>query len=133
MLRQLTRLVDLVSEGEKSRSILDRLHALEREAESAQRALSAAEKDAAAPVKLPAPEEMMRLLFDLEARLLADVSRGREELRRLFRDGRIDLVPQPGGFYVARSEILPLVVLMSPPPKGSPEERYTASSCAGRI
>ena len=71
----------------------------------------------------------MRLVFDLEARLLADVSRGREELRRLFRDGRIDLVPQPGGFYVARSEILPLVVLMLPPPGGSPEERYTASSC----
>jgi hypothetical protein len=76
---------------------------------------------------------MIELALALEHRLLADVSRGREPLRRLFKDGRIDLIPQPGGFYIARSEILPLVVLMSPPPKGSPEERYTASSCAGRI
>jgi len=76
---------------------------------------------------------MIELALALEHRLLADVSRGREQLRRLFKDGRIDLIPQPQGFYVARSEILPLVVLAAPPPKGSPEGGYTASSCAGAI
>lgn len=58
----------------------------------------------------------------------------REELRRFFRDGRIDLVPQPGGFYVARSEILPLVLLTRGFHEGNTGfVRYTASSCAGRI
>ena len=76
---------------------------------------------------------MVRLVFDLEPRLMADVAAGREELRRLFRNGRIDLVPQPGGFYVARSEILPLVPLTKTPPEVSPGGRYTAVSCAGRI
>jgi hypothetical protein len=71
-------------------------------------------------------------VFDLERRLLADVAKGREELRRLFRGGRIDLIPQPGGFYVARSEILPLVLLTQTSPGENPGfVRYTASSCAG--
>ena len=32
-------------------------------------------------------------------------ARGAKKLRRIFRDGRITLVPQPGGFYIARSEV----------------------------
>jgi hypothetical protein len=57
---------------------------------------------------------------------------GREELRRIFRDGRITLVPQPGGFYIARSEILPLV-LAPPAPQEDLGGGYPASSYAGRI
>jgi hypothetical protein len=64
----------------------------------------------------------MGVVFDLEKRLLADTTRGREELRRIFRAGRIALMPQPSGFYVARSEILPLVLLtLSPSPEPSSE------------
>jgi hypothetical protein len=74
-----------------------------------------------------------QLVFDLEKRLLGDVGRGREELRRIFRDGCITFVPQPGGFYIARSEILPLVLLTPPPSEGDQGGRYTAVSCAGRI
>jgi hypothetical protein len=44
--------------------------------------------------RLPSPEDMLAIVFDLERRLMADVARGREELRHLFRNGRIDLVPQ---------------------------------------
>ena len=78
------------------------------------------------------------MVFDLERRLASDVTCAREELRHLFREGRIDLIPQPGGFYVARSEILPLTLLTRPPPEDLPGERdvvsrYSASSCAGRI
>ena len=88
----------------------------------------------AKPIKLPTPEEMVRIVFELERRLMADVTRGREELRRFFRDGRIDLGPQPGGFYVARSEILPLVLLTRDSPGENPGSvRYTGSGCAGRI
>ena len=91
-------------------------------------------------MKLPAPDDLYPIVFDLERRLTADVAAGREELRRLFRDGRITMLPQPGGFYVARSEILPLVLLTQPPPgehsggRGADViSRYSASGCAGRI
>jgi hypothetical protein len=87
------------------------------------------------PVPLPAPDELMEIVFDLEKRRQADPTRGREELRRIFRDGKITLFPEPGGFYVARSEILPLV-LLSQTPAPSPGDqggRYLAPCCAGRI
>jgi hypothetical protein len=92
--------------------------------------LAALERDAAAVIQLPAPDDLLQLVFDLEKRLLGDVGRGREELRRIFRDGRITFVPQPGGFYIARSEILPLVLLTPPPSEGDQGGRYTAVSCA---
>ena len=63
--------------------------------------------------------------------LHTDPASGREELRRIFRDGRITLVPQPDGFYIARSEILPLVLLTPPPSQEDPGGRYPAVSCAG--
>jgi hypothetical protein len=37
--------------------------------------------------------------------------RAREELRRLLRDGRIVLEPQPDHVYLARTELLPLMLL----------------------
>ncbi len=93
-----------------------------------------------------------------KVKLFRSLFRGREDLYptrfiskktgkpgyHIFRDGRITLLPQPDGYYVARSEILPLVLLTQPPSvadqggrgTGAPRlaaHRYTASSCAGRI
>jgi len=131
--RQIERLVEFIADGQGSPAVRDKLRTLEREAAIERRTVTALEKNATTPIRLPTPEEMIRLVFDLEPRLMADVSKGREELRRLFRNGRIDLVPQPGGFYIARSEILPLVLLTKTPSEDLPGGRYTASSCAGRI
>ena len=66
---------------------------------------------------LPSPDELLDLVFDISRRLTADTTRGREDLRHIFRDGRITLVPQPGGFYIAGSGVLPLVLLTTPPPR----------------
>ena len=60
---------------------------------------------------------MLKLAYALEGRLASDTVRGREELRELFKDGLITLVPQPGGYYVARSAVLPLVLITKPPPE----------------
>lgn len=46
-----------------------------------------------------------------------------DRVRHLFRDGRIDLVPHAGGFCVARSEILPLGLLVEPPSEENPGGR----------
>jgi hypothetical protein len=119
--------------GHGSASVADKLRGLEREANAERSALEVLEKEAGTVIRLPAPDELLSIVFDLEKRLLADPARGREELRLIFRDGRITLVSQPAGFYIARSEILPLVLLTPPAPQEDLGGRYTASSCAGAI
>jgi DNA invertase Pin-like site-specific DNA recombinase len=132
----IAKLVDFITQGLGTKTVSARLKTLEREAEEQRRTIASLEKAASVPIKLPTPDEMLEIVLDLERRLNADPARGREELRRLFRDGRIDLIPQPDGFYIARSEILPLVLLTTPPSvadQGGRNQvsRYSASSCAG--
>lgn len=133
---QLQNLVDHIAEGRATTAVTERLRALEAHARRARADIARVEAIVQAPVPLPSPDELVARAMRLSERLCQDIPRGREELRRVFRDGRIDLLPQPGGFYVAKSEILPLVLLSqvppSPPGEGG-ESRYTASGCAGRI
>lgn len=136
--REIGNLIDFVAAGRGTQAVSTRLKALELGAAAETKALAGLERALSGPIKLPDPKKLVELAFDLERRLNADVQRGREELRRLFRDGRIDLLPQPGGFYVARSELLPLVLLSQNPPEvhsGGQDQvpRYSAVSCAGRI
>ena len=131
--RTIDRYVEFIAEGHHSSAVASKLKVAEREAEQERRVVSTLEKRGSVPIRLPTPDEMLRIVFDLEKRLMSDVARGREQLRRLFRDERITLLPKPGGFYVARSEILPLVLLTQPPPEELSGGRYTASGCAGRI
>ena len=91
------------------------LTALEIAERDAARAVRDAERETVEPVPLRSPDEMLSLVFDLEAQRSADAERGREELRRLFKDGQITLLPQRGRYYVARSEVLPLVLVSEPP------------------
>jgi hypothetical protein len=70
----------------------------------------------------------------------ADPNRGRVELHRYFEDGRIELVPKLGRFYIAWSKFLPLVPLLAQTPSEAlglggryDVSRTSASSCAGRI
>jgi DNA invertase Pin-like site-specific DNA recombinase len=130
--RQIAHLIDFIADGGRSPGLADKLRGLENEAESERARAAALAKQSVAAIPLPAPEDLMEMVFDLEKRLLGDPTRGREELRCIFRDGRITLVPEPGGFYVARSEILPLVLLtQTPSAVGDRGGRYTALCCAG--
>ena len=47
----------------------------------------------------------------MESRNRQDVLAARELLRRIFKDGRVVLEPQPDRAYLARTEVLPLVLL----------------------
>jgi hypothetical protein len=85
---------------------------LEREADAERRSLTSAESSASTPITLPTPKETLRIAFDLERRLIADVTKGREELRHLFRDGRIDLMP-PTGAALRRAVRDPPMVLLT--------------------
>lgn len=130
---QVERLVDALASGTASKSVRERLSRLERELDGEKRSLATLRRQAAVPVLLPTAKEVLSVVFDLEARLTQNIVAGREELRRLFQDGRIDLIPKAEGFYVARSKLLPLILLVQPPSEASQGGRYTAVGCAGRI
>lgn len=138
---QAERLVDGIADGTlRSADVGGRLAALRNEVAADRRLLASLEEKAFAPIKLPSHEDVVQIVADMEARLRADPNQGRVELHHYFEDGRIELVPKLGRFYVARSKLLPLVPLMTQTPSealglGGRHEvsRSSASSCAGRI
>ena len=82
---------------------------------------AALERQTEAPIRLPSPDEIKKLVFDLEHRLQQAPLGGREQLRRMFKDERIVLYPQHDRVCLARSELLPLMLLA---------EKNTTSSVA---
>ncbi len=78
---------------------------------------------------------MKQVVFDLRAVLAADPTRARDALRQLFNDGVVVLEPQDDGSYVAKSEVLPLMIL--PTTKSRKPQRLAEASdvynvgCAG--
>lgn len=107
-------LVQFIADGERSESIVSGLHDLEAQAKAERATIAAIEERAATPIRLPSPAEVEQLVCDLEARIAQDPLRAREELRRLLKDGRIVLEPQPDRVYLARTSLLPLVLLADP-------------------
>lgn len=138
---QAERLLDGITEGTlRSADVGGRLAALRNEVAADQKLLASLEQKAFAPIALPTPKDVVQIVADMEARLRADANRGRVELHQYFEDGRIDLIPKLGRFYIARSKFLPLVPLMTQTPSealglGGRYElsRSSAISCAGRI
>jgi len=104
--QQIDQLVDYVADGHGTAAVADKLRALEAERDSERAAFAVVEGQLTQPIKLPAPEDLYEVVFDLDRRLMADVAAGREQLRRLFRDGRITMLPKRNGF-VARTDIIP--------------------------
>jgi hypothetical protein len=64
-------------------------------------------RHASKPVDLPSPDVLLERALDLETLLAADPVRGREELKRLFENGRLLIEPQPEGHYIARGRLFP--------------------------
>jgi hypothetical protein len=85
---QIDQLVSFIADGHGSASVAEKLRGLEREANAERGALEVLEKEAATVIHLPAPDELLSIVFDLEKRLLADPARGREELRHILSEWR---------------------------------------------
>jgi DNA invertase Pin-like site-specific DNA recombinase len=130
-------LVEFIARGDHSEYIRQTLVDLEAQAKVEKEAIRAIEARSRTPIRLPTPDEVVKKVLDLERLLDADKTRGREELRKLFEGGRITVTPQPEGFYVATSKLLPLVALgdkSTKTPVGSDQgSRVSALSCAGKI
>lgn len=85
---------------------------LEAQAKAEKATIAAIERDASTAIRLPSPNDVLERVLDIEARVRQNPTRGREALRRLLKDGHITLTPGPDGVYVAKSEILPLILLL---------------------
>jgi hypothetical protein len=99
-------------------------------------ALAEIERQAAQPIPLPSPDELVAHDLDLENILRSDPVAGREALRRLFEQGRLMLHPQEAGYYVAESRIFPLMALTNGQNDNAPSGFDRAGygcGCAGRI
>ncbi len=103
--------MQFISYGDQSSYVRSTLVDLEAQARSEKEAIEAIRREATEPIHLPSPREIEAFVADLDAELAQDPLRARELLRRVLKDGRIVLEPQPDGVYLARAAVLPLRVL----------------------
>ena len=144
-------LADFIAGGERSDYITKTLHDHEAQAKQERAAIDGLVRQASKPVDLPSPDVLLERALDLEALLAADPVRGREELKRLFDNGRLLVEPQPEGHYIARGRLFPLALLsldltaerykprsfaapgLVKTPDSNSFELWSSDGCAGRI
>lgn len=91
------------------------------------------------PVRLPTNEDARSVLEAMQDTMTADPVRAREALRLFFKDGTVVLEPQPDRSYVAKTDVLPLMVIPAARRTKPPSEDSSGASdvyndgCAGRI
>jgi len=124
------------------RQSLDEIHA---KRQRLTRELAAIEAAKVRPVVLPTTKQVRAAVFDLRAAVGEDPIRAREALRHLFGAGLIAMHPQEDRSYLAKTDVLPLMVIPAarrtrictkPPSDGSPgacEQVVYNDGCAGRI
>jgi hypothetical protein len=120
---------------------LQRVANKERDVQSKLAALSSSSEPA-----LPAVDEIIAQVVDVEARIKGDPTTARDTLRQVLIDGKITLTPQPDGSWQAASMLImgrltwktrkPRTVLARPSGASSmtsTTEVVEIGSCAGRI
>jgi hypothetical protein len=101
---------------------------LEAQAKAEKAAIAELERQVELPVRLPTPDEIAEATFDLEQQLGEDPIVGREWLRRIIKGERLVLQPQPDGVYLARGELLPLMLLKAK--KGTRRSGVSEAACS---
>jgi site-specific DNA recombinase len=136
--KRIAGLVHFIANGDDSAYVRSTLLDLEAQAAAEKAAIAEILKETAEPIRLPSPADLERLVFDLDARIAQDPLKGRELLRRVFKDGRVVLEPQPDRVYLARTEVLPLVLLAEGDldqgrPRGFPGTAFSRARSGGKI
>jgi hypothetical protein len=99
-------------DGDRSEYTTELRRDLEAQASQEKLAIAELQNRAAAPIRLPRPDDVLQRLLDLDRVLTEDVDAGREALRRLLQNGEIRLAPGADGVYTARGELLPLMIML---------------------
>jgi DNA invertase Pin-like site-specific DNA recombinase len=106
-------LVQFIADGDRSQAVVAGLHDLEAQAKTEREAITAIERQAQLPIRLPSPDDIMKVAFDLNTRLTRDPAAGREWLRRILKSKKLMLEPLPEKVYLAKGDLLPLLLVSS--------------------
>jgi hypothetical protein len=119
-------LIELLADGERSAYLRRALRDLEAQAKADKQTIADLEAfNRVQASELPSVEQVITAALNLNKTLQTDVAAGREQLRRLFKDGHIEMIPD-GDCYIAKAQISPFAPL-SIPTKPDPkiEQRET--------
>lgn len=114
-------LIEQMADGAAADYVRQTLNELAVSAKNLKTELANLELVRTEPIQLPTPEEIRSWVTDLEAFVSREPLAGREYLRRLLKNKQVRLVAQPDGVFLAKTELLPMVLLTETPPPGSPE------------
>jgi site-specific DNA recombinase len=152
--QRIAGLVHFIADGDTSPAVRSALVDLEVQAKSERAAIKDLVERGKAIVRLPSPGETIERAHLFEKMVVENPSRGREELRRMFHDGKVMLKPQPDRVYLAEGTLYPLGIfsvrldpetpkardswessglLLSSLPGSEPGFTCSSIGCAGRI
>ncbi len=107
---RLKGLVQFIADGDRSEYIVATLRDLEVQAKTDRAAIERIQREAAQPLRLPSPDEIVEAVFSFDAMLAGDAELGRARLRRWLKDGIVRVSKAPNGFGV-RGGCFPLAVV----------------------
>ena len=108
---KIAALVHFISEGDQSDYVRKSLLDLEAQVKAEKAAIAGLISRATMPIELPSPEFALRNLVAFRQQVEDDPVRARETMRRFFDQGRLHLLPQPEGYYVAQTKFYPMAML----------------------
>ena len=137
-------LVHFITMGDQSDAVRKSLYDFEAQAKAEEAAIAGLLAQASKPIPLPSPEFALRKVVDFRKQVEEDPVQARENMRRFFEQGRLLLMPQPEGHYIAATNFSPLRSLdfretpvRSPGLQSNldhkPKGLWSRESCAGRI
>jgi hypothetical protein len=109
--RMRTLLEFIADKAEQSDYAWTTVRDLEEQAKAEKAAIAALEGQQILPIRLPTPEQVLELAFDLERRAARDPVGCREWLRRVLKNEKLVLEPTTERIYIARGELLPFMLL----------------------
>lgn len=129
-------LIEQVSDGEAAEYVRQALNELALNAKVLKTELATLQQANSEPIKLPSPDEIRAWVDDLQAFVERDPLAGREYLRMLLKNKQVRLQAQLEGIYLAKTELLPMVLLTETPPpfpEGASSRPHSRPLCGGRI
>jgi DNA invertase Pin-like site-specific DNA recombinase len=103
-------LIHFIADGDHSDYVRTTLKDLEAQANTEKRAIAELQARGSDAIRLPSLEETAQRGLMFERMLAENPVAGREEMRKLFENGKVLCRPQPEGFYIAEGTLFPLAL-----------------------
>lgn len=127
-------LIEQLSDGDAADYLRQAMNDLATKARGLKAEIAGLESISTGPIELPSPETIRGWMKNLDGFVRRDPLAAREYFRKIFKGSKVRLRAQPDGTYMARTELLPMVLLTeTPPSEESPRKASSSAHCGGRI